>query len=363
MDLSLSEEQRTLRELVDDILAEHAPPEKVSEILSGADGYPRAAQEALHEAGMTTIGLEDDEDATLVELGIILTELGYFAYTGPFLASAIAGVIARRALGEAGAGLVDAVRDGAVATLADLSSIRRSGSAVSGRAGGVEWADGAEHILLAAPHRDGVGLWIVTPQTTGVRIVAQRMMDGTRAGAVILENAELGEPLAELTGAQWRENQHLMRLLRAADLVGVIRRVQEMTTAHVLQREQFGKPIGQFQAVQHHLANMAIDQEAARNLVNHALWRYAEGEPFERQAAEAGWFLGDAAVRATQTANQLHGGIGFMKEYHLHHFHNRSATQRGRMGPEGVRLAQLGDVVVEALDRGFQEEFVDWPVR
>lgn len=362
MDLSLSEEQRTLRELVDDILTEHAPPEGVSAILASDDAYSRAAQDALHEAGLTSIGLEDDEDATAIELGIIIMELGYFAYSGPFLASAITALIARRSLVD-DAGIVELVRQGGIAALADFTSTSRSGTGTSGRVGGVEWADGADQILVAASHGDGVGLWVVPPADRGVEVVPQRMMDGTRAGSVVLDNAVFGEPLAQLTAQQWRENQHLMRLLRAADLVGVIRRVLGMTTAHVLQREQFGKPIGQFQAVQHHLANIAIDQEGARNLVNHALWRFAEDEEFERQAAEAAWFLSEAAVRATQTANQLHGGIGFMKEYHLHHFHNRSATQRGRMGAESTRLAQLGDVVVEALDRGFQNEFVDWLVR
>jgi len=363
MDLSLSEEQRTLRELVDDILAEHAPAEEVSTLLAGETTYAPAVQAALHEAGLTSVGLEDDEDGTAVELGIILTELGYYAYTGPFLASAIAAVIARRTIGSQ-ARVVDLVREGGIATMADLTGARVDGDRVSGRAGGVEWADGAALILVAAPAGDRVGIWTLVPgEVEGLTLVPQRMMDGTRAAAVILEGADLGAPDATMTSEQWRENLHIMRMLRGADLVGVIRRVQDMTTKHVLQREQFGKPIGQFQAVQHHLANMAIDQEGARNLVNHALWRFAEGESFERQAAEAGWFTAEAAVRATQTANQLHGGIGFMKEYHLHHFHNRSATQRGRMGPEQLRVAQLGAVVVESLERGFQEEFVDWPVR
>lgn len=363
MDLSLSEEQLALRDLVDDILGEDAAPEKLSDALKTDLGYAAEVQDALVEAGLTAIGLGDDEDATLIELGIVFTQLGYHAYSGPFEASALAALTAARLLGEHGAGVVELVQGGGIATLAEFPSAAEDGGRFTGLANGVECAAAAQAVVLAVPVAGGQALWVVEPGAPGVTITAQTMMDGTRAGAVVLEGAELGAPLVTVAARQWREHVHVLRMLRAADLVGVIRRVQEMTVAHVAQREQFGKPIGQFQAVQHHLANMATDQEAGRNLVFHGLWRYAEGEDFERQAAEAAWFVADAAVRATQQANQMHGGIGFMKEYHLHHFHNRSATQRGRMGAEHRRLADLGDVVVEAMERDFQNEFMDWPVR
>ncbi|MGL3150372.1 acyl-CoA dehydrogenase family protein [Microbacterium sp. A82] len=361
MDLSLSEEQRALRDMVRSIMSAHAPAEGVSDVLVTEERYSTGAEEALREAGLSELSADPREN--LVELGVVLSELGHAAHTGPFAAASSAALTAQRLLGDAAGEVSGLFDEGGVAVVCDgVGLVSSDAGALTGGVGGVEWADGASLIVVAADAGDGVGLWTTRPGVTGVNVVAQRGMDGSRSGAVHFDGAQFGEPMAFVSAADWRANRHLLALLRAADLVGVMRRVLEMTVAHVGQREQFGKFIGQFQAVQHHLSNLAIDTEAATNMVNHALWRGSQGLPFERFAAEAAWFVGDAGVRATQVANQLHGGIGFMKEYHLHHFHNRSAVQRGRMGAEQRRLADLGDVVIEATEREFRDEFVDWPV-
>lgn len=360
MDLSLSEEQRALRDMVRAITAAHATPEGVSDVLKTEQRYATAAESALREAGLGELSADPCEH--LVELGIVLTELGSVAYTGPFLSNAVASLTVRRLMGGADDAVETAMADGVIALCDGAEALHESDGKVSGTMNGVEWADGATLLIVAASVGDGVGLWAAQADGSGITITPQRGMDGSRSGAVTLEAADLGQPVAVVSARKWRAHRHLIALLRAADLVGVMRRVMDMTVTHVAQREQFGKFIGQFQAVQHQLANLAIDTEAASNMVNHALWRESQAHPAERFAAEAAWFVADAAVKATQVANQLHGGIGFMKEYHLHHFHNRSAVQRGRMGPEQRRLADLGDVVIEAADRDFRSEFVDWPV-
>lgn len=363
MDLSLSEEQIALRDMVGSILAAHAAPEDLNEVLKTDERYSIKSEHALREAGLIELITGEDAEGNLVELGILLAELGYVAYTGPFHASVTAGLTAHRLLGDAGAILTSSVEAGGIATLCEFTSLSFDGTAASGNASGIEWADGADLLVISAPVGADVGLWIVAPESEGVQIVSQRGMDGSRSGSVTFNGTQIGPPAALIASKRWRAHRHLLRALRAADLVGVMRRVLEMTVTHVKQREQFGKFIGQFQAVQHQLANLSLDLEASTNMVNHALWRESAGYESERVAAEAAWFVSDAAVRATQVANQLHGGIGFMKEYHLHHFHNRSAVQRGRMGAEQVRLAELGDVVIEAAELDFTEEFMDWPVQ
>lgn len=361
MDLSLSEEQRALRDMVRSIMSAYAPAEGVSDVLATDERHSTRAEDALREAGLSELSADPREN--LVELGVVLGELGHAAHTGPFAATSSAALTAQRLLGDAAAEVSGHFEEGGVAVVCDgVGLVASDAGTLTGAVGGVEWADGASLIVVAADADDGVGLWTARPDAAGVSVVAQRGMDGSRSGAVHFDAAQLGEPVAVVSASDWRAHRHLLALLRAADLVGVMRRVLEMTVAHVSQREQFGKFIGQFQAVQHHLSNLAIDTEAATNMVNHALWRGSQGLEAERFSAEAAWFVGDAAVRATQVANQLHGGIGFMKEYHLHHFHNRSAVQRGRMGAEQRRLADLGDVVIEAAEREFRDEFVDWPV-
>lgn len=361
MDLSLSEEQRALRDMVRAIMAAHAPAEGVSDVLATAERYSTTAEAALREAGLGELSADPQEN--LVELGIVLGELGHVAYTGPFATSSATALTAQRLMGGTGAEVSALVEEGGVAAVCDgVGLVRFEDGALSGTVNGVEWADGADVLVVAAAVGEQIGLWLLRSDAGAARLIAQRGMDGSRSAAVVFGASRVSEPVATVSAAQWRAHRHLLALLRAADLVGAMRRVLEMTVTHVGQREQFGKFIGQFQAVQHQLSNLATDTEASTNMVNHALWRESQGLAAERFSAEAAWFVGDAGVRATQVANQLHGGIGFMKEYHLHHFHNRSAVQRGRMGAEQRRLADLGDVVIEAAEREFREEFVDWPV-
>ncbi|MFD0661795.1 acyl-CoA dehydrogenase family protein [Thermocatellispora tengchongensis] len=115
-------------------------------------------------------------------------------------------------------------------------------------------------------------------------------------------------------------------------MLGCARRAMDMTVDNAKRRHQFGRPIGMFQAVQHHSADMRMDVESASLLVWSALWRAAHAHPFTRHALMAAWHTGEAAERVTKTAVQLHGGIGFMKEYPLHHFYRRAKAHKLRLG-------------------------------
>lgn len=366
MDLSLSPEQETLRESARALLDDKAPADGVSQVADSAAGYDETLAKQMIELGWTSMGLEEDS-GTLLEYSLIATELGSHATPTPIAASVLAGATVRRlAAGPIGDDAVTSIVAGELATLIADDRIRvdqRGGEwRVNGHASGVEWAPSAQRLVLVAASEIGRVLTLVDPAADGVTIDPQRSTDATRLGAVTLDDVAIEPPLAEIEPAHWREHQHLLRVLRAADMLGSARAVCEMAREHVVQREQFGRPLAMFQAVQHHLANTAMETEASENLIREALWRFTVGLPFERHTAMAAWHTGEAAVRATQVANQLHGGIGFMKEFHLHHYFHRVIAQRGRMGTEQDRVRDLGDVVVEAAERGYHDEFAEWPV-
>jgi alkylation response protein AidB-like acyl-CoA dehydrogenase len=128
--------------------------------------------------------------------------------------------------------------------------------------------------------------------------------------------------------------------------------VLEMTVEHVKMRRQFGKPLGILQAVQHFCADAAIQVDGARLAVFEALWRVDQGLPFMREAAIAGWFTGLVAERTTLMASQLHGGLGYVKEYPLHHYVRRAKAQAIRLGTE---RSQLEAIAVEAFDERPEE--------
>ena len=106
--------------------------------------------------------------------------------------------------------------------------------------------------------------------------------------------------------------------LLCAEMVGGAKKVVEVTAAYVTGRVQFGRPIGSFQAVQHHLANAATAVTGARLATYQALWRLSEGLPARREVALAKAWTSEAYKGATLTAHQLHGGMGYVLESDLH---------------------------------------------
>ena len=111
------------------------------------------------------------------------------------------------------------------------------------------------------------------------------------------------------------------RISVAALGLGMAQGAFEMGLAYSRQREQFGRPIGSFQAIQFKLADMATEVEAARNLVYKAAWLKDQGRPFAQQAAIAKLYTGELARRACNESLQIHGGYGFMDEYPISRFY------------------------------------------
>jgi alkylation response protein AidB-like acyl-CoA dehydrogenase len=100
-----------------------------------------------------------------------------------------------------------------------------------------------------------------------------------------------------------------------------------MTVDYVKQRTQFGRPIGSFQAVQHHCSNIALDVEGCRNIAYKAAWRVSEGGPSERDVSMAKAWVNGAYDRVCATAHQCHGAIGFTKEHDLQLYTRRGKVQ------------------------------------
>jgi alkylation response protein AidB-like acyl-CoA dehydrogenase len=118
----------------------------------------------------------------------------------------------------------------------------------------------------------------------------------------------------------------LMRATAAQciEMLGGAQAVLEMTVEYAKGRTQFGRPIGSFQAVQHHCARMATDVEGSKNVAYQAVWRLAEGLPAQKEVAMAKAWIGPSYRRVCGTAHQCHGAIGFTKEHDLQLFTRRA---------------------------------------
>jgi alkylation response protein AidB-like acyl-CoA dehydrogenase len=156
------------------------------------------------------------------------------------------------------------------------------------------------------------------------------------------ELAELGFlDRDEFFDASAPENEQLAAL--SLEAVGIAAKALELAVAYAKERQQFGKPIGTYQAVSHQLSDTYVETELARSLAYWAAWCVAEGdEQVDVACAAAKAFCGDAAVAACERSIQVHGGIGFTWEHVLHEYYKRALwiqAQHGYAAKHRARIA------------------------
>jgi alkylation response protein AidB-like acyl-CoA dehydrogenase len=296
VDFALSHEQLELKQASHDWLADRFPLDRDWE--STEDRWAELAELGWLDVAEAGLGF--------VEEALLLEELGYACYPGPYIAT----------VGFA---------------LPWLSAEQRARVGAgeerwSVDVDGVPWLGSVDFVVS-----DGGTAY----SAQGNEIVS---VDPSRPMGR-LEKAD-GEPLA---GSR---NLPRARTASAAEALGVAQRALDLGVEHAKTRLQFGKPIGTYQAVSHPLAQTYTDVELARSLVYRAAWCVAQGDgraPIAAAAAMA--FATEAAVAACERVIQVHGGIGFTWEHPLHRFYKRALWLEGF----GSRPAELRLEVADAL--------------
>ena len=256
------------------------------------------------------------------EAVVVLEELGRACAPGPVLPTILASaVVQAMADDDEGrsllAGMVDGSVPAAVAFAADAHDREWPG---------VLGARTAE--LIVVPRRDG--WWAL--EAAGLEVEEHRSLDPTRRlGTVRL----VGEPIGQPLGTEDRPGLvlDLAATLLAAESTGGAAWCVEAATTHAKEREQFGRPIGQFQAVKHRCADMLADLELARAAAWDAARGGGEDDEVALAAAVAGAVAADAFAECAQSCVQVHGGIGFTWEHDAHLFLRRALATRQLLGP------------------------------
>src|SRR5213083_3015314 len=282
----------------------------------------------------------------MVESAILLEEMGRAACPGPYFPT----VLAARAIEEAGSDAqkkrwLSAIATGdARATVAFLDAdldwgpdatqtraqTTAKGWALSGRKQFVPWAHVADVLLVPARTPDGLTLFLVDPAAAGLTLEPAQVMDGTtRLVTVTLDATPVGGDA--VLGAPGQADALLAGLLRrgavgaAAEMLGAARRCLDMAVGYAKVREQFGQPIGSFQAIRHKCAEMLLEVENSHSATYYAAWALASGADDGALAASvAKSYVSDASRKVCGDAIQVHGGIGFTWEYDLHLYFKRA---------------------------------------
>ena len=374
MDFGLSEEQELLQRSAREFLERECPTSFVREVMSDAEGFPRQLYRKMAELGWPGLIIPESFGGlglSMLDLALLQEEMGRALAPGPFFSSSVLATVAllhggtsaqrrewlpRLAAGKAVATL--AFTEASDRLDADGIDMRarstRGGYRLSGTKMFVTDAQVADVIVVAcrtkAKGSDGVTLFLLPRDTPGVTIRPLQTVDLTRRSAE-MELREVELPASAVLGAAGKGWRTLARVVDAAcvalaaDSLGGAQRALEMAVDYAKVREQFGRPIGSFQAVKHMAAEMVSDVEPARSLVWYAAYAF-DVLPREasRAAAMAKSRLSDVYTRTTSRAVQIHGGIGFTWEHDMHLWFKRAKWNEYAFGDATYhreRLAQL----------------------
>ncbi|MFI8361465.1 acyl-CoA dehydrogenase [Streptomyces sp. NPDC085612] len=334
MGIGITQEQRELAEAVRGWAARTVPPEDVRKLL---DTPPRTGVRPAYWDALADSGLLDPhlDGGTLLDLAVVVEEAARAALPGAYLPSALASVLLHRAGAEPLAGRVGAVALGP-GTLTAVS-VEGGGHLLDGEAPPVLGAGEADLVLLAAETAHGTRWFAVDAAALDIR--PHESADPTRPTGEVRARgtAVAADRLLDLDAALVRD---LACTLFAADACGTAAWALHTATAHAKVREQFGRPIGRFQAVKHLCADMLVRLEQARALA----WDAAQAmdEPPGVRSLVAALAAGtalDAAYTCAKDCIQILGGIGFTWEHDAHIHLRRALVARQLLGPgDGHRL-------------------------
>lgn len=292
--------------------------------------------------------------ATFAEVAVICEELGRAAAATGYLGGAVLTIGALNAVqsNDSRDALLQSVVAGTIRGALVLPgagqpapfdlATTRLGWRVHGCAAFVPDAAGAQRLLLPARDADGVAVLVdVAAESPGLTVTEQPVLDETRRLATVTaEGIEVDED------AVWRfdgdaEDQlgkltERAALAVACDSLGVAQAMLDTTVAYTGVRQQFGRPIGSFQAVKHACADMLVTISVARQLVNAAIENYGGAVVSMAKA-----YATEAAVDVAGKAMQLHGGIGYTWESGLHVYLKRAALNRSLYGSPAEHRAKI----------------------
>ncbi len=352
MDLELSEDQKMLRATARDFLAKECPKQFVREMEQDEKGY--SPQLWLKMAQLGWLGLPFPErygggGGSFLDLVILLEEMGRACLPGPFLSSVVLSGLPILAAGseEQKQQFLPAIARGKIFTLAlteadgsyEAASIKTRAApdkddyVIGGTKLFVPDAHIADYLLCLTRTKEGssgaegLSLFIVDAKNPGISYTPLITIASDKQCEVVFGKARV--PVTDILGdldQGWEVVEKTLQyaaIAKCAEMVGAAQQVLEMSVDYAKQRVQFDRPIGSFQAIQHHCANMLIDIDGMRYLAYQAAWLLSEGLPAAKEVAMAKAWVSQAIRRVTALGHQIHSGVGYTMDHDLQLYFRR----------------------------------------
>ncbi len=371
MDLALSEIQQMLKASAREVLAQEFPFEVVRAMEADEKGFTPELWQSMAELGWLGLVMPEEyggAGGSFFDLGMLLEEMGRALTPGPFFSTVALGALTVLDAGDEAmqSKLLPGIASGeTMMTMAiaeegggyspadvRLWAKHQSGEFVlSGRKMFVPDAHVADFAIVATrtserlDPRNGITLFLVPLDAEGVSITPHATMALEKQAHVEFDNVRV--PADSVLGSVdkgWPELERALQraaIAKGLEMVGGADAVLEMTLDYLKNRVQFGRPVGTFQALQHHCANMAIDVEGSRYAVYQAAQRISQGLSAGREVSVAKAWVSDAYMRVCATAVQCHGAVGFTAEHDLQLFVRRARVQEQLYGDGGFHRRLL----------------------
>ena len=363
MDFGFSEEQEMLRKSARDFLAKESPMTYVRQMMDDERGFRDDQWKKMAELGWMGLILAEEHGGAgldFVDMVVVLEEMGRVVLPGPFFSTAILGGVALSDGGSAAQKeqFLPKLAAGELrATLAQLEPSGRwdadgiqleaksagGGYRLSGTKLFVPDAHTSDLLIVAgrAPGSkgpEGLSLFLVDAKAPGVSITLLKTMDQTRKLCeVVLKDVTVPtERVLGTAGQGWKLLDRIVdrgKVGLCAEMCGGAQKVLEMSVEYAKVREQFGRPIGSFQAIQHKCANMLVEVESSKSAAYYAAWAVANDvaeAPLAAAMAKA--YCSDAYRHTAGEGIQIHGGIGFTWEHDMHIYFKRAKSSEVTFG-------------------------------
>ena len=367
MDFTYDDEQLALQEVARSALERECTPASVRELADDPSGITPALWSTLVDLGWTGLLVPAELGGTgagLLEMCIVLEQMGRIPLPGPFFSSAVGAVVAARALGatELLADLADGSRRGTVA-LGELghgdplgtvrTRARRKGArwVLTGEKPAVVDGHTADWVIVAARGEEGVRSYLLESPAGTAETELVPSLDPTRKLArMVLDDTPvvpLGPPGNQ--AGLWRRVEDDLAVALAAETVGAADRALSEAIGYTSERIVFDKPVSTYQTIRHRLVDMFQQVEMARAGFQFAAWASDTEAPERAQAAAmASSYAAVAGVKVTGEDIQMHGGVGFTWANDAHFLFKRAKQNEVLSGGAGAQRLRLAGMFIES---------------
>ncbi|MCX5999967.1 MAG: acyl-CoA/acyl-ACP dehydrogenase [Chloroflexi bacterium] len=340
MDFSPSEQQEMVRKTAKEFFAKELPKTLVKEMAKEKKGYTVELWQKMAELGWMGLVLPEEyggSAASFLDLAILLEEMGRACLPGPFFSTVVLGALTLVDIGSEDQKKRPRLAKGEIVVtlaLAEPHAIYRpdffeveasktpEGYVISGTKLFVPDAHVAAYIIVAAKTQGGVTLFLVDTKKPGLSITALPAMAGERQCEVKFNGVKVS--VGDVLGEVNRGREYIERIVsraaaaKCAEMLGGAEQVLEMSVAYAKDRVAFGRPIGSYQAIQHHCANMLNDLDGCRCMTYRAAWMVSEGLPCAMEVSLAKAWVNQAYRRITCLGHEIHGAIAFQDDHDMH---------------------------------------------